>query len=69
MWRLWTRGWGPRAWWYWFVHEGFPMFVAWRIPHRIALWTFIRVYAKDGQVPGPEYTRVYNAWVSRQSGE
>lgn len=62
MWRLWTRGWGPKAWWYWFTREGFPMWVAWRIPKRIALWTFIRVYAKDGLAPGPDYKRVYDAW-------
>lgn len=64
MWRLWTTGWGPRAWWYWFHTEGFPMWIAWKLPHRIALWTFIRVYAKDGQSPGPDYKRIYDAWVS-----
>ena len=62
MWRIWTKGFGPRDWWYWFKNEGFPWWVAFHIPHRIALFTFIRVYAKDGQAPGPEYTRVYNAW-------
>lgn len=62
LWMIWTRGWGPRAWWYWVTNEGFPMFIAWRVPRRIALWTFIRVYACDGQGPGPEYERVYKAW-------
>lgn len=62
MWRLWTPGWGIKAWWYWFVHEGFPMWIAWKLPKRVALWTFIRVYTKDGQSPGPEYIRVYDAW-------
>lgn len=62
MWRIWTRGWGPRAWWFWFSTEGLPMWIAWKLPKRIALWAFIRVYAKDGQSPGPEYERVYNAW-------
>jgi hypothetical protein len=38
------------------------MFIAWRVPRRIALWTFIRVYAEGEQSPGPEYVRVYNAW-------
>ncbi len=62
MWRLWTRGWGPRAWWYWFSTEGLPMWIAWRLPRRLAMWTFIRVYSADGASPGPEYTRVYHAW-------
>ena len=65
MWRLWTRGWGPRAWWYWFSEYGFPMWVAWKVPRKIALWTFIRVYALDGQGPGEEYRRVYDAWVKQ----
>lgn len=38
------------------------MFIAWALPRRIALWTFIRVYAADGEAPGPEYSRVYKAW-------
>ena len=67
MWRLWTRGWGPRAWWYWFSTQGFPMWLAWRLPHRVALWTFIRVYAADGQSPGPEYKRVYDFWEGLKS--
>ena len=62
MWRIWTAGWGPRAWWLWLCEEGFPMWVAWRLPHRVALWTFIRVYGNDGQAPGPDYKRVYDAW-------
>jgi len=64
MWRIWTPGWGPRAWWFWFSTEGFPMWIAWKLPKRIALWTFIRVYAADGQGPGPEYKRVYDFWES-----
>lgn len=24
MWRIWTRGWGLRAWWYWWTEEGLP---------------------------------------------
>jgi len=42
--------------------EGFPMFIAWSLPRRVALWTFIRVYAADGGNPGPDYERVYKAW-------
>lgn len=62
MWRLWTRGWGPRVWWYWFRHQGFPLWVARRLPKRIALWTFIRVYAHGVDSPGPEYAQAYDAW-------
>lgn len=64
MWRIWTKGWGPRYWWYWFKDEGFPMWVAWRIPKRIALWTFIRVYGASGISPGEEYKKAYNNWES-----
>ena len=64
MWRLWTRGWYLSGWWYW-VCDSWPMWVAWRLPKRVALWAFIRVYAKDGKSPGEEYTRVYNAWVQK----
>jgi hypothetical protein len=64
MWRIWTRGWGPRDWWYWFRMEGFPFWVARHLPKRVLLWAFIHVYAKDGQSPGPEYCRVYDHWES-----
>lgn len=62
MWRLWTNGWGPRAWWQWWTTEALPIWIAWKIPRPIALWVFIRVYGADGQAPGPEYSRVYDAW-------
>lgn len=68
MWRLWTRGWGPRAWWYWFRTEGFPMWFAWRLPPRLAYWVFIRVYALDGQGPGEDFKRVCDAWEAKYGG-
>ena len=42
------------------------MWVAWHIPKRIAMWTFIRVYANgtEGEC-GPDYARVYDAWVKK----
>lgn len=67
MWRIWTIGWGPRAWWYWLREEGFPWWVANKLPKKIALFAFVRVYAKDGQSPGEDYRRVYDAWV-REDG-
>ena len=62
MWRLWTKGWGIHSWWYWFTHEGFPIWVAWHIPKRIALWTFVRVYSTGNESPGPEYLRAHDVW-------
>lgn len=44
MWRLWTRGWGVRAWWFWLTTEGFAWFVARHLPRNIAYWAFIRVH-------------------------
>lgn len=63
MWRLWTRGWGPRDWWFWFRREGFPMWVAWALPRRIALWAFIRVISASGDSPSEiTYDSAYKAW-------
>lgn len=62
MWRMWTYGWGVKSWWSWFREDGFPIWVAWRLPKRIAFWTFIRIYSKDGQAPGIEYDRVCREW-------
>lgn len=63
MWRIWTPGWGIRAWWVWFCDEGFPMWVAWALPRRIALWTFVRVMGASGQAPDQiTYESAYKAW-------
>jgi hypothetical protein len=64
MWRIWTKGWGPRAWWLWFTDEGFPIWVAWLLPRRIALWVFVRVFAAgDFQDCDKHcYERVYKQW-------
>lgn len=61
MWRLWTRGFGPRDWWHWFK-EQVPMKLAFCLPRRVAYWAFIRVYARDGNAPGPEFKRVCDRW-------
>ena len=39
-----------------------PMKLAWMLPRKVALWAFIRVYACDGDGPGPEYSQKYDAW-------
>ena len=61
MWRLWTRGWGVRAWWWW-VCEATPRQLAFWLPRKVALWAFIRVYAYSEISPSEEYTQVYDAW-------
>lgn len=63
MWRIWTRGWGPRDWWSWFKAEGFPWWVAHHTPRYIALLTFVRVCAASGQSPDTiTYESAYKAW-------
>ena len=50
MWRLWTATAAPEL----VVagpQEGSPMWMAWHLPKRIALWTCIQIYPKDGQAP------------------
>ena len=64
-WQIWTPGWGPRAWAHNFWHDKLPMWVAWMLPRKVALWAFIRVYALDGNCPGEEYRRVYAAWEAQ----
>jgi hypothetical protein len=63
MWRLWTKGWYISGWWAW-ICESFPMWIAWYLPRRIALWAFIRVYAFANYNTGPEYDRICKAWES-----
>lgn len=67
VWRIWTRGWGPRDWVSYMWREGAPMWVAWHLPHRVAMWTFIRVYAESGDGPGPEYKQALDAWERRRA--
>lgn len=66
MWRLWTRGWGPRDWWRWVKREGFAIWVAKRLPHQVALWAFIIVYTNGCDSPGPDYKPVYDAWEAKR---
>lgn len=54
MWRLWTRGWGPRDWWFWFRREGFPMWVACHAPKRIVYWCAILVATYEPKELSPE---------------
>ncbi len=61
MWRLWTKGWYFSGWWYWFK-EQVPMQLAWWLPKKVAYWAFIRVYAKSGNGPGPEFKQICDEW-------
>lgn len=62
MWRLWTRGFGPRYWWHWMRHERIPMTLAWAIPRWLAYWVFIRVISATGENPDAmTFTQVANA--------
>jgi hypothetical protein len=47
MWRLWTRGFGPRDWWHWWRTQGFPMWVAWHLPRRLVYWCVVRVWSQE----------------------
>jgi len=52
-------------WWIYPIRRWFrdiPMKLAWMLPRSVALWAFIRVYACDGDCPGPEYEQKYKAW-------
>jgi hypothetical protein len=45
--------------WHW--HETLPWMIAMRLPRKIALLAFVRVYAATGEC-GPEYARICHAW-------
>ena len=62
MWRLWTPGWYLSGWWHW-VKESVPMWLAFRLPRKVALWAFIRVTAATGENPDlVTYRSAYDAW-------
>lgn len=49
--RLWCREWPEKvAWW-----------LAWRLPRKVALLAFVRVYAVLGEC-GPDYERAHKRW-------
>lgn len=63
MWRIWTRGWGIRSWWWWVRNEGFWQWIAFRLPRRIAYWAFIRVHA-EGEMSWT-FAEVADHWENR----
>jgi hypothetical protein len=66
MWRLWTRGWGPRDWWRWFRREGWPIWAVSRLPPRLAYWAYIRVVALSGDNPdNVTFRRATDEWRAR----
>jgi hypothetical protein len=64
------RGWLSFQWWWvgmrvrYFWRESLPWAIAMRLPRRVALFAFVRVYAVIGEC-GPDYKRVYDAWESK----
>ena len=72
MWRLWTRGWGLRNWWYWFRLEGFPLWVARHLPNRVTYWAFIMVSGASGRSPDyptGDYQDAHDYWYYAVMGE
>lgn len=51
--------------WYWWT-ERLPWFIALRLPRKVALLAFVRVYGVLGEC-GPDYDRVYTEWERRGS--
>lgn len=45
----------------WFLMEKLPWFIAWKIPRKVALFCFIRVYATLGTV-SYDYKNAYDNW-------
>jgi hypothetical protein len=44
--------------------ETLPWKVAMLLPHKVALFAFVRVYAVTGEL-GPDYEPTYRAWEAR----
>lgn len=42
---------------------------AYLLPRRVALITFVRVYAETMEAPGPDYERVYRCWEANDLKE
>ena len=54
--RVWWRGLPDRVTWW----------LAWKLPRKVALYAFVRVYGAWGEC-GPDYDHVYRAWESASS--
>jgi len=47
------------------VQEKIPWWIARHLPRKVALLTFVRVYACTGDAPGPEYGLIYHTWEAQ----
>ena len=65
MWRIWTRGFGIRDWWYWFNNTAFPLWFARHLPKKLAYWTFIMVYANGVDSPDSKFKQICDAWENK----
>ena len=45
----------------WWFSETLPWWIAWRLPRKVALLAFVRVYGVLGEC-GPDYKAAYDAW-------
>lgn len=62
MWRLWTRGWGVRSWWWWMTDSAIPLWFAWHMPRYLAYWAYIRVYSASNDGLSDEANNTMDAW-------
>lgn len=46
-----------------FFNETLPWYVAWKLPRKITLFCFVRVYSTLGECK-PDYINAYDNWVS-----
>ena len=52
--------------WYWnFSQNTLPLWIARRLPHRIVLWTAIRLFAELEETPDEAWRRAFNNWEAR----
>lgn len=47
-------------WW----HDVLPWWIAWKLPPRVALFAFVRVYGIIGDI-GPDYRTIYRMWEEK----
>lgn len=58
--RVWLLQYATRR----FFSQTLPFWLAYRVPRKLALLVFVRVYAVLGEL-GPDYERVYKAWEAK----
>lgn len=55
--------WWMTVWWFRRLPNKFIWWVAWKLPRKVALYAFVRVYGVIGDIgPGNDYARAYKLW-------